>query len=480
MELTEVSTVSVPALATWPNVEIAQTGQWDISTGRVTLTMDDFANAIAAQDCPAVRRPVIKLGHLEPMPDSKKARWDGEPAIGYIDNMAVADSGNTIVGDYAGMPGWLGPILPSAYPDRSMEATWDFQCQLGHVHPFVITAVALLGITAPGIGTLESLQDVANLYGIAAASSEPESGFSISVQATAKGESAMPNPRPKEVAAGVTTEDVRRKYYETADYTSWIKEMHLDPPQLITVDEASGDYARIPVTIENGEIVFGDAVSVEVEYVDKPEEQTAAASRFVYASKDESRPPARRVADVPAPEAIKRVHEAASRQGSESEKGTGDMDPVEIRKRLGLQPEATDDDVYAAIAAARQPAPEPTPAPVPPPTVAAGSGVMVVDQSVISALQEQAARGEAAFKMMREQNRDRVISAAIAAGKFAPARKAEFERLYDADPEGTEATIKSLAPGLIPLQAAGYAGAAETAEEEQQYFALFPEEKTGV
>jgi hypothetical protein len=467
--------VTMPALSSWPNVEIAQTGQWDISTGRVTLTTDDFANALAALECPAVRKPVLKLGHQEPAPDGNKKRWDGEPSLGYVDNMATAESGHTMVGDYTGMPGWLGAILPSAYPDRSMEATWDFVCQLGHVHPFVITAVSLLGVTPPGIGTLESLQDVATVYGVNA-SVPVRAGFSVSIQA--KGVTTMPNPRPTEVAAGVTTEDVRRQYYDSGvAYTVWIKEMSLDPLQLITVDEATNEYARVPITLSDGGVTFGDPIPVEVEYVDTP--TTAAASRMVYASKDESRAgfTSRVEKDLPPAKAIERVHKAAT---AATKGGTG-MDPVQLREALGLAPDASDDDVSAAFATAF---PTNTPPVVQPPAPVAATaitgtlpeGTVMVDSSIIRRLQEDAQKGVQAMAEIQKSRRDNIIAAAITDGKFPPSRREHYELMWDGDPVGTETHIKTLAAGIIPLgTASGYAGT-ETFESDQTYFGLYPED----
>jgi hypothetical protein len=460
--------MTLPPLSNQPNVEIAQTGQWDISTGRVTLTSDDFANAIAALDCPAVRKPILKIGHTD-------TRFDGEPCIGWIDNLATTDSGGTIRGDYTGMPGWLGPILASSYPDRSMEATWDYVCQLGHVHPFVITAVALLGVTPPGIGTLESLQDVANLYGVNA--SAGNTGQSFSVTFSAKGDDQMPTPHSVEIAAGVTAEDVRRTYYETASYSVWIKEIELSPLQLITLDEATGAYSRVPITLNDSGVEFGDAIPVQVEYVDKP--STAAASRIVYASKDESRPKAmtRKVEDkLPPKDAINRVAQASGVQRG------NEMDSAKIREALGLAADASDDDVLAAATALRQPptppTPDPAPAPVEPLSIPEGSGVVAVDRSILAKLQESAKKGEAAYAEMQKSRRDAVISQAIECGKFAPARREHWEQLWDVDPVGTEKQIKDLSAGLVPLQASGYPGT-ETAEQDEQYYRLFPEDKVG-
>lgn len=470
-----LTSVTMPALGGWPNVEIAQTGQWDISTGRVTLTPGDFSNAIAAMECPAVHKPILKLGHMESMPNAKKKRTDGEPAIGFIDNMATADDGHTMVGDYTGMPGWLAAITPSAYPNRSMEASWDFQCQLGHVHPFVITAVSLLGVAPPGIGTLDTLADVANLYGVMATA--PVSvGFSVSIKA---GDAKMPHPHPTEVAAGITTEDVRRQYYDSGvAYTTWIKEMSLDPLQLITVDEATGEYARVPISLTDDGATFGEAIPVEVEYVDA---KTTAASRMVYASKDESRQgfsPSRVEKELPPAKAIQRVHQAAK---AANKGGTG-MDPVQLREALGLAPDASDEDVQTAFASAI-PTPTPPTAPAQPvtastptPAGAIPEGTMLLDSTVVRRLQEGAAKGIAAMAAIQKNTRDTVIAAAIQDGKFPPSRKEHYELMWDGDPVGTEAHIKRLAAGVIPLEASGYAGT-ETYEDDQRYYGLYPEER---
>lgn len=150
-------------LKTLPGVELMAAGTWKISTGETTFTTEDLAAAVAAVDCPGVRNPVLKLGHAED--DSTGGiRWDGEPAVGWVENMHLTDNGAKIIGDYRGVPAWLAEAMPSAYPDRSVETCRPFLCQIGHLHPFVITALALLGVNPPGIGVLKSLQDVQALY----------------------------------------------------------------------------------------------------------------------------------------------------------------------------------------------------------------------------------------------------------------------------------------------------------------------------
>ncbi|WP_436759334.1 phage protease [Streptosporangium sp. V21-05] len=468
----------LPALATIPGVELVQAGQWDISTGRVTFAPADLASAVGALDCPAVRRPVLKLGHTDP-------RFDGEPAIGWIDNMGLVDSGNTLIGDYASMPGWLAAALPSAYPDRSIEGVFDFKCQLGHTHPFVLTAVALLGVTAPGVGTLQSLQDIAALYGVAA-SSTGQPGHAVSVHC--KG-APMPNPRPAEVAAGVTTEDVRRAYYDAAPWSVWITELQVEPPQLITMDDETGKRYRVPVVVDGDDVTFGDAVEVRVEYVDKGDSTpVAASSAVVFASRAESRPEASTplpppaqpaeptpatpadpaappIVVPPAPEIIPTppqtppVEPAAGPTPTEGEATMPALDEG-LRERLGLGADADEATILAAVDEALNERAEPTipvepvaaaPAPLP-------EGTVVIEEAVLNELREQASQGVAARTRQLTEDRDRAIEDAIRAGKTAPARRDHWQKSWAADPDGTRDVLASLAPGLVPLADIGEPG----------------------
>jgi hypothetical protein len=269
----------VPALATWPGVEILATGTWKLASGEATFTTADLASAIDAASCPAVGSPILKIGHT----DKRFAAGDGEPAIGHVVNMALSTEGNKITGDLAGMPGWLGEILPSAYPQRSIEGAYDLVCQIGHVHPFAITALALLGVTPPGVGVLSGLEDVAALYGVTATGQHSARAWAL----------RSGDPMAGIVlAAGVTTEDVRRAYYDSPNvtYAMWITELQLDPPQLIVADEGTNKVYRVPVTIKGEDIEFGDPVEVSIEYMDVPAKKSAAGRKALrFASADESR-----------------------------------------------------------------------------------------------------------------------------------------------------------------------------------------------
>ena len=105
-----------------------------------------------------LRRPVLKIGHTDP-------RFDGSPALGRLDNLRLADAGRSLICDLVDVPRAVARLLPTAYPDRSVEALRNYEAPDGTVWPLVVTALALLGETAPGIDTLAEITD---LYGIAA------------------------------------------------------------------------------------------------------------------------------------------------------------------------------------------------------------------------------------------------------------------------------------------------------------------------
>jgi hypothetical protein len=269
--------VTMPALVTLPGVDIVAAGTWSLSTGEATFTTEDLSAAVEASQCPSVGSPIIKIGHTD-----ARFAGDGEPALGRVTSMALATEGNKIIGDLAGMPGWLGAVASSAYPQRSIEGYWDFVCQQGHSHPFVITAVALLGVAAPGVGVLGGLEDVAAPYGVAVAAGHARGPW----QTTAGG--AMPQGSGAQAAA-VTVEDIRRAYYASGVPMSyWITEMQLAPPQLIVADEATDKVYRVPVKIKGDAITFGDSVEVEVEYKDVAATR-ASGMAVVFATAEESR-----------------------------------------------------------------------------------------------------------------------------------------------------------------------------------------------
>lgn len=459
MTTPDVTVPERPVLVTWPNVELIHTGTWDISTGRWTVTTEDLNNVVAALDCPAVRNPVIKIGHTDP-------RFDGEPAVGYLDGLVVSATGHELRGDYRGIPEWLRDVLASAYPDRSIEGEYDHICQLGHVHPFVLTGVALLGVTPPGVGTLQSLQDVAALFGVAAAGPTGSRPFRIPIAA---GGVSMPNGT--RVAASATVEEVRRSFYDDpgSGWSIWIEQLYVDPYEVIAVDDSDGTLWRHPYSVAaDGTITWSDAQQVKREYVNAA--TTVRSPTATWAGRTESRAGVARASEPPtAPPP------AAPPNGVT----VSDLDEI-VRQRLGLAADASDDDVQKALDEQLPAAPDVPPAPVPEPApVVPDTGTVVVDAAQFAALQQAAAQGTQAFQRQQTEDRERLVDAAVRDGRIPPARRDAWITILAAD-AGAATTLANLAPGLVPVAEAGHGGSPDPSGTDAQdlgWFANMPAPK---
>lgn len=449
-----------PVLVNLPGIELIHAGTWEISNGTWTCTPDDLYAAVAALDCPSVRRPVLKLGHVDP-------RFDGEPAIGYVDNLAVSASGYELVGDYCGLPAWLAAVMASAYPDRSIEGQYDYVCQIGHQHPFVLNAVALLGVVGPGVGTLTSLQDLAARFGVAAAADPPTTGTGTSVQITVKGAAAMPNTRL--VAASATVEEVRRSFYDgpAAENWWWIEQLYVDPHEVIAIDDDDASLWRVPYTVaDDGTITWGEAQQVVRQYV--AASATVRPPLAAWASRAESRPGA--YASTPTTQEVPTMPDSLIDQ---------------VRQRLGLADGATDNDVLTALdTALPQPTdpaadpaapPAPEPVPVTPAPPGDGGGVVQVDAAQLQQLQQWAKAGQDAYARQQDDDRQRLVDAAIADGRIAPAGRTHWLTLLASDPTA-KVTLNGLQPGLVPVAEIGHAGGGDavTADSDLSWFPNMP------
>lgn len=490
--MTDVIVEQPPPLVRVPNVELIQAGTWPLKSGDTTFTVGDLTSAVAALECPAVRRPVLKLAH-----DGNHGQ-PNEACLGYIDGMRLADNGLTLVGDYAGMPKWLAQaddngdsVLASALPDRSVEGEFDFRCGLGHTHPFVVHAVSLLGEHMPGVSTLASLQDIATAYGVpVAAALNPElpaeTGTRVVVIASEQETPNMPNPKPIQVTATVTGTDVQRAFYASAlgeSWDHWIVQIELDPLGVIYQDDASGSYFWAAATIGSGDgseaVSFGDPEERTMQFVPK---QTAASSgasssTIVFASHDEQRavrpgrPPTTTTAQNP---------DAVPAPGDHTGKGSAvafsDEQLTTLRKDLGLPEDADEATITAAVTEALTERADPPEAPEAPATPVLPDGVVAVEESVLEELKVAAGAGKAARDRQLTEDRDAAIEAAIRAGKTTPNRRDHWIAAWGRDPEGTAQHLEQLAPGLVPVEANGGAGSPDPTEDDE-YFRLFPDER---
>jgi Mu-like prophage I protein len=165
---------------------------------------------------------------------------------------------------------------------------------------------------------------------------------------------------------------------------------------------------------------------------------------------------------------IARAPQTTAPEAEEPEKKGAGMDPAKIREALELTSDASDDEVKAALVVAGLAAA--------PPAVgnsdqvlaanATKAGLITIDPAQLHQYQEGMVRAAALAKRLEAQERDNTIAVAVKAGKFPPARREHYERLWDADPEGTRGLVESLAPGLVPVTAMGYSGGADLVEDD--------------
>lgn len=155
---------SRPVLAaqTVPNIELARTGTWDIMTGSLPVTREMLQDAADYASRDGARPVAVRLGHVDP-------RFDGEPALGWVQNVRVEgpEEDPVLMGDIAGVPDWLSKVLPTAWPDRSMEGFRNVRVG-DRVYAMTLDALALLGVTPPGMSTIRSLRDLPQALGVAA------------------------------------------------------------------------------------------------------------------------------------------------------------------------------------------------------------------------------------------------------------------------------------------------------------------------
>lgn len=255
-----------PQLVDIPDVPILKTGiEYPLASGPTTFTPEDLAAAVAAQDDPSIPQPRIWIGH----PDDQRIHGDrqaghpsGEPAVGKVCNMRLTEEGHCIVGDLTGVPIWLGNIMASAFPSRSIEGRFNLKTVTGKTHKLVISGLALLGVVWPGVMTLD---DIAALYS--------EEGPEVTItEATKDQPVTVTAAAQRQIEGQVTVEDLRRAFYlsiqgDPDKFNWWIRTIYMDPNEIIVDADDGGTLYRQPFTIKGEKVKFGKAKKVKVTYV---------------------------------------------------------------------------------------------------------------------------------------------------------------------------------------------------------------------
>jgi len=162
--------------------------------------------------------------------------------------------------------------------------------------------------------------------------------------------------------------------------------------------------------------------------------------------------------------------------GAGNRRGESDVEFTEgqtasLRAMLGLEDdqEATADLVIEGlrkgrVAASRRPADGPT---------------IEIDRGEWEALNGRVKAAEQYQQRQRVNERDQVLAAAVKDGKFTAARKPQYARAWDADPDGAREMIASLPKNTVPVLDIGSAAGDEGELLDEEYRSLFPPGATG-
>lgn len=459
-------------------VEILSVGMdWPASTGPATFTAEHLSDIVrAANEDPHIQPPRVRLGHTsrlnagQPQFDPWAAIGDAEPAFGRLVNLRLENDGAVLLADFDEVPDWLADGAPSLYPSRSAESTWeveqpivqhDVQTAGGKRYSAVLTAVALLGAYLPACQDLEDLRRF--VAGGPTALSRPE-GTTMS----------------RSAELSVSADEVRQRFnfdwamdpesvFEDADgrdidpYWWWAREVRIGPEEVIA-DDDSGHLYRVPFSVsDRDEVLFGDPERVRVQYVaasgapadgrtDRAVHVAADASVrqhavSCFARRDQTvaasftdRP------DKPEPTA------ASTRPESEETTMPETLTPEQV-ERIRQLPEDADQAAIDAALTGETPAATTTVEPSTPPaettpaapaaqpepvaaTARLPAGFRVIDEDTLADLRTKAEAGANLAAETAAKEKADTIASAIREGRIAPARRAAFERMWDADADG--------------------------------------------
>jgi hypothetical protein len=343
-------------------VELARPGKWQLSTGLRDFTAGMLRDAADFHAAAGGQRIPLGFGHMD-------RRFDGDPAFGWLTNVRYAedDHGPVLLGDLTDLDDWVAAAAPARWPHRSIEGVMGVTFK-DREYGLVLTRLALLGATPPGMPALKSLSDVRELVAAAAA--------------------------------------------------------------------------------DGGEWIAATAPEPSPQGADHPTDRKGAV---------------------------------------------GMPDAAKLRDALGLAAGASDDEVKTALASAGlvgsqpespKPAPEPAPATAPVEPAAekqlinasvATPGVITIAASVWDETQKTIKSLTAHVDQTKRAERDTIIASAVEAGKFTPAQKPHFSKLWDADPDGTRALIENLTPNsALAIAASGYSDVADDKNFDLEFAGIFP------
>lgn len=414
-----------PRLVTIRGVELAKLGTWACSNGVYDFTLERFMAAVDAQHDPDIPPGPIKIGHTDPRFDHLGE--DGEPAFGWVDNIRVV--GASLLGDLVQVPESLAELMPTVYPNRSIELALDVHTPAGRRYPAAVFGLALLGVSKPAVAGLADVADYysgARPFELATARARIVHGGLIHVLAGMPAASATA-PKVQGHTAGAPLIDRPLLEEPMAVNESRLRE-------LLGI-EANAD-------AEQALIALRDRAALAPAAATPPPAAPAAipgTGPFLY-------PPA----PVPAPVATPAAPAPVAG-------GPAPVPPVPV-----LNPTTGQYELPAQPAAVPAPAAAPAPAPVaaaPAPVVGAPAPAPVaIDAASVAAavaaqlqplIASAAAPGLAAAEAMRIRDRESFLAGQARRGALRPADIGYFRSQYDQNAVGTIAHL-SAAPSTFP------------------------------
>lgn len=451
-------------------VEIVSTGTYPLASGETTFTAEDLAAAVLAASDPTVAAPRIKIGHSDPRFNEAVAsgELDGEPAFGTVGNLRLSDDQQTVIGDYMNVPVWLGESLPSAYPGRSIEGGFNYTAPSGRDYNLVIDAVALLGVTLPGVTSLDDLQSVIAKNGSVPDPSEVK-GQHIVARIERAGD---PESQPTgELVGGMDLGSMNRAFCAALDEGEvpqapdgsdvgpqlwwWTRSVRAEDggSLALIVDDDEGHLLRIPFTVDGSEVAYGDPEVVVETFTPVAASGAGSGSRVI-------------------------ASWSANTAGRPRQEATMDIDPAVLRTRLGLADDADEAAISAALTA--EPVEASKEEPAKPEVPAIPEGMVLVDREQFEDVKSKAVTGAEVAASIIDERRHTSIEKAQREGRIAAGKKTAetWAERYVSSPEETERLLTAkpedggLAP-VIPVAARGEIGRSGDGESNESEDAIF-------
>jgi hypothetical protein len=495
------------------DVELCSAGMdWPSAGGLVTLTLEHIADCVRAGEDTLITPPRLKIGHTDPrfaepdIPDHDPF-YDGEPAFGSIANLRTINDGATAVGDYVKVPKWLADASPSAYPSRSIEgaysieegpggkliASWDVETPAGKKYSFVLTACSLLGVQAPAVKDIEDLQYRLTEGRGVIVTGDPEAG-GVPIAVSMGG---MSGAVSLEADVDKVIDTFYAEFCTDERYWWWARAVRVDP-NVIIADDDEGSLWRVPIQTDGDQnITFGEPERVLQTFTPAPEAAAVLAAAAQTGPREGRTVKAFAAREQTVP-AERKEHPKGGGEGSApiSAMDFSDTQLANLRKRLDLSEDATEEQIATALEAEPEtppatepPAPtDPEETPTPPEEETPGESpeetpaetpeetTVSVDKTVLAELQSNSELGRQAREKQVADHRESILKAALKDGKITPASKSAWETKLKSAPEATEAELAALPTGLVPVEEIGHGGSSTdpVAVSEDDMAVLFP------